>query len=197
METEKLLLVVVLSAIIGVGMLFGFILLGYQPDSNGNDSSDNTPTITAPAGIEDDTDLLELGLEAPDWELLMSNEETITLHSLRGEFIVIDLMATWCTSCASQNTELKQIQEDYSDSVRIISLTVDLSESAALMAEYKENHDLPWDHGVDSNGVFASYFNVAYIPTIVLVDENGYFRWVHTGYWPSEDISDTLNELLT
>ena len=92
---------------------------------------------------------------------------------------------------------MKEIQEDYSDSVRIISLTVDLGESAALMAEYKKNHDLSWEHGVDSNGVFASYFNVVYIPTLVLIDENGYFRWVHTGYWSSEDISATLNALLT
>ena len=95
METEKLLVVVVLSALLGVGILFGIILLGYQPANNGNSTTDNsTTTNTTSSQIESDTDLLELGLAAPNWELLMSNEETITLHSLKREFILVDLMAT-------------------------------------------------------------------------------------------------------
>ncbi|MFX1604209.1 MAG: TlpA family protein disulfide reductase [Promethearchaeota archaeon] len=143
-----------------------------------------------------DTDLVSLGLQLPDWNLTLSNETEVSLHSFRGRFLIVDLMATWCGACESENSELQTIYDTMEDSIWLISLGVDLAETPAQIEEYKVQRGLPWLHGLDSGNVFATYFNIQYIPSIIILDDEGYVRWNHEGTWSSSDISDTLSVLM-
>ncbi|MFW9925971.1 MAG: TlpA family protein disulfide reductase, partial [Candidatus Thorarchaeota archaeon] len=78
----------------------------------------------------------------------------------------------------------------------IISLTVDASETAQMMATYKSEKGLMWAHGLDTGEKFDNYFNVQYIPTIVLIDANGFFRYMHVGLWSAGSISDAVASIL-
>jgi hypothetical protein len=76
-------------------------------------------------------------------------------------------------------------------------LTVDLSETAEMMADYKEQHEAEWYHGIDSDNVFSNYFDVANIPTLVLIDSEGYFRWKHVGLWPVDNMRSTISSIFS
>ncbi|NHJ14637.1 MAG: TlpA family protein disulfide reductase [Candidatus Thorarchaeota archaeon] len=191
METEKLLIVVVISSVVVVGMVIGVTFLAFD-----NPYSGNTTSPTTSSGIAMDIDLLGRGIQLPDWNLLMSDDSIQTLHSLRGKFLVIDLMATWCTSCESQNSDFLTLRENLGDSIEIISLSVDVSETTSMLADYAEDRNLPWPHGLDTNSVFANYFNVRYVPSTVVIDNSGYLRWFHEGMWPASAMMATLNQLM-
>jgi hypothetical protein len=65
-----------------------------------------------------------------------------------------------------------------------------------MMADYKEQHEAEWDHGLDTGSVFSEYFDVQSIPTLVIIDSEGYFRWVHVGVWQTDSMRSTISDLI-
>ncbi len=184
MEPEKLAVVGVTLVVVVVGMLVGVSFLTF-PSDNGGGHNQLTRTT-------EDTDLLELALEVPDnWTFEMSDGTTVTLSDLQGQVVLIDLMATWCTTCATQNGYLETVNDGLAGVGVIISLTADTSETVSMMDDYKTSKDLPWAHGVD-DGLFLNYFSVSSIPSMVLIDGDGFFRFFHVGLWSAASISDTI-----
>ncbi|NOR39145.1 MAG: redoxin domain-containing protein [Candidatus Thorarchaeota archaeon] len=193
MESEKLLIVGLVGVIIVVGLIVVASPYLFLTPANGNNDNNGGSSGTIPR----DSDLLDLSLEVPDWNLVMSDDSIITMYELHGKFVIIDLMATWCTYCASQNSALLEIYNAIdSDSLVIISLTVDDTETIGMMAEYKVDNGLPWAHGLDTSDVFGDYFSVTSIPTAILIDADGYFRWVHSGVWTESSITQTLSQMM-
>jgi len=184
MEPEKLVVVGVTLVVVVVGMVVGVSFLTYPTD---NDGGHNQLTRTT-----QNTDLLELQLKVPDsWTFAMSDGSSITLADLEGQVILIDLMATWCTTCTTQNDYLETVNEGLGSLGVIISLTVDTSETVSMMEDYKTSKDLPWAHGVDDT-LFMNYFSVSSVPTMVLIDGDGFFRYFHIGLWTAASISDKM-----
>ena len=193
MESEKLLIVGVIGVIIVVGLIVVASPYLFLTPTDGNNDNSNGST----GNIAPDADLLDRSLEVPDWNLLMSDDSIITMHELRGKFVIVDLMALWCGPCASQSAELLEIYDNFdSNSLVIISLTIDDAETIEMMAEYKADNDLPWAHGLDTSDVFGDYFSVSSLPTLIIIDDNGYFRWVHPGLWIESSISETLSQMM-
>jgi hypothetical protein len=191
LETEKALIVVVIASIVTLGLVVGVTFLTFEDPYAGN----HTTTTTA-GTVAEDTDLLSSGIQLPDWNLVMSDGEIQTLHSFRGRFLVVDLMATWCSSCAVQNVDFEQLYADMSDTIWLISLSIDLTETASMLADYATNNNLDWPHGLDTNGVFGNYFQPEWIPSMVVIDDAGYLRWFHVGMWPIAEMTQTLNQLM-
>jgi len=186
MESEKMAVAGVVLVVVIVGLILGISVLAFQEPVNGSPSSE----------IAADTDLLELSLQVPsDWEFAMSDGSTLALSDLSGKIILVDLMATWCTYCATQNSVLESIHNTLGDPLVILSLTIDRSETTAMMADYKTDKGLPWDHGLDTGASFTSYFSITSVPTLVLIDGNGYFRYMHVGVWSEAVITDLVTSL--
>ena len=187
MEPDKMVITGLVIVVVVVGLVVGVSLFAYQaPDPEGGHTGD----------ITFDTDLLDLGLQVPsDWEFELSNGTSISLSDLNGKTVLVDLMTTWCTTCIAQNSILESLHDSMVGSLYILSLTVDRSETTAMMADYQTDKGLPWDHGLDTGAKFANYFNLAYVPTMVLIDGDGYFRYVHEGPWTLASMSDTITSL--
>ncbi len=188
MEPEKLAVVGVTLAVVVVGILVGVSFLTF-PSSN--DGGHNQLTRTT-----QDTDLLELELEVPStWEFEMSDGSTLSLNDLEGSVVLVDLMATWCTSCETQNGYLETIYNDLSGIVVIVSLTVDSDETTSMMADYKSGKGLPWAHGLD-NRQFLNYFSISAVPSMILIDADGFFRYFHVGLWTDASISSKVGAII-
>lgn len=190
MQPEKALAAIVISTIVVLGFAIGFTFLTFDG------GTPNNTTTTTTGNIAQDVDLRGLGVQLPDWNLVMSDGSYQPLHELRDRFLVVDLMATWCSSCTIQNENLKTLYNNMGDNIHLISLTVDNQETEAMMAAYMTDNDLPWPHGLDTQSVFSNYFNVQYIPSIVIIDNEGYLRWYHVGLWSEADMAETLASLM-
>jgi hypothetical protein len=66
-----------------------------------------------------------------------------------------------------------------------------------MMADFKEAHETEWQHGLDTDRVFGEYFSVSSIPTIVIIDSEGYFRWMHVGLWTADNMRSTISSLIS
>ena len=190
MDELKAVTIVIVISLLVLGVAVGYSFLEYEPpNTDGGGGSSGTQ-------IQKDTDLIDLSLEVPNWGLLMSDEEILELESLEGKFVVVDLMQTGeCIPCQTQTGYLKDLYIEYEDSIEIISLSLVLSDTINRVASYKSDNDIDWKVGLDTSGVFGNYFNAQSVPTLIIIDSDGYFRWLHVGVWSNSDISSTISLL--
>ncbi len=190
MEPEKMVVTGIILVVVVLGLTLGVSILTFQaPEGSGN-----TTTLT---GIVADTDLLELGLQVPtDWSFAMADGTTQSISALSGQIILVDLMATWCSSCSTQNAYLETVYDNLAGSLVILSLSVDTSETATMLDDYKTTNGLPWDHGLDTGSSFTNYFQVTNVPTLILIDGDGYFRYMHIGLWSDIVITDKVASIM-
>lgn len=190
MEPEKIAITGVTIAVVVVGLLFGvsfMTMTGSADDSGGTDLTRTTV----------DTDLISLNLQVPsNWEFAMSDGSMLNLEDLRGTIILVDLMATWCSSCATQNAYMSDLYDVAQGPVEIISLSVDTGETVSMLADYKSSRNLAWAHGLDTNSRFLNYFSVTNVPSMVIIDGDGYFRYFHVGLWTEAQMSQTIASVL-
>ena len=145
-------------------------------------------------------------------------DSNLTMADFDGNVIVIDFWTTWCAPCVIGFKELNRIYSDYKDKHIVIlgvtsfqgifynmetghkegSADVKISEEKEikLTMEYMNKHHMVWpcvfsdrsfkDSGYASNGV----------PTTVIIDRDGYIRYIQMGIGQEQNIRRMLDKLL-
>jgi len=184
-ESEKSLVLGFVVVLIITGIVIGGVVVSYG-------SGTSTSKTKTTSKLTPDTDLIDQEREVPDWEFEMSDGSTMKLSDYEGYYVIVDLMSTNCPACESENAYLQEIYDDHGDTIKIVSLSVDLSATPEVMADYKDSRGLPWDVGIDP-GFFVQYFNIRYTPTLVVIDPDGYFRMYHEGLWKADDTIEAIS----
>ena len=104
--------------------------------------------------------------------VVVASKEPLTL---------VNVWATWCTSCREEMTELQALQHEFGPrGLRVISISIDGSGDAKVERFVEEEHlTMPVVH--DPESTVTALYNVPAVPTTILVDTAGVVRWVHTG----------------
>lgn len=50
-----------------------------------------------------------------------------------------------------------------------------------LVREFKEQYDTNWTYLVDNGTTVRDLYGVVALPTVFVIDRNGYVAWTHTG----------------
>jgi thiol-disulfide isomerase/thioredoxin len=114
---------------------------------------------------------------APDFIYTSVEGKKISLKSLRGKYVYIDVWATWCGPCKKEIPYLTQIEEAYQGkNIHFISLSVDVPADKEKWQQYvTTNHlkgiQLMADNAFDSE--FIKNFNINSIPRFILVNPDG------------------------
>jgi peroxiredoxin len=118
---------------------------------------------------------LGIGSEAPNIALPNPQGDTVTLHSLKGDYVLLDFWASWCKPCRVENPNLVDAYNKYHDKgFEIYQVSLDKKRSAWVNAIEKDNLD--WVHVSDLefwNSSAAKTYNVRSIPANYLLNEKG------------------------
>lgn len=114
----------------------------------------------------------------------------------RGRVVVLDMFATWCQPCIQEIPHLAQINEKYNSSDVVILSIASPGDDVTTVRQFKKNYDMTWIVAMDTVGVFDKY-NVMYIPTLVILDQNGDVHYENEGLTTAETLSSKIDSLLS
>src|SRR5262249_47232558 len=140
--------------------------------------------------------LLPVGSVAPAFTLRTPAGKPLSLASLRGKAVLLELFATWCPHCAAEAPHLKAMYAKLPhDRYAFVSVNAD-SEDAASVLAYHIWFGLPFpallDPGSDSGtfhnpgspGPVSKQYKVRLYPTFYVIDPKGRIAWSATGEQP-------------
>ena len=112
--------------------------------------------------------------------------EAISFSDYRGKVLVIDFLAPWCDPCKEQVDVLAEIASI--NGVEVISINIDRKYDMQSLQAFADEEGIKWFFG--HNPTSAIDFEVAGIPTVLVVDKNGLI--VHRGYFTTIQEFDVI-----
>jgi peroxiredoxin len=124
---------------------------------------------------------------APDFPLKSHSGANLKLSELRGEVVMINFWASWCGPCRQEMPVLEELYARYQPlgfTVLGVNVEQDPGAARALLEELQISFPVLFD---TSNEVSRLY-QVAAMPSTVLVDRDGNMRYLHKGYQPGLEL---------
>ena len=140
---------------------------------------------------------LSQGTPAPNFTLNDLRGEPISLSDFKGKVVLLDFMATWCPACREEIEHLRDLSEEYSINVAMIMISVDPKyDTNEMLQQFVEVYGITWFAARDTANVNRDY-GVSSLPTLVIIDKNGYVRARFEGATTASSLSKEIDQLLS
>ena len=131
-----------------------------------------------------DQDIIKpaVGDVAPEISMKNPDGETITLSSLRGKVVLVDIWASWCRTCRVENKTIRHSYNKYKNSKFSVGdgfevFSVSLDSDPKAWARAIANDNLEWESHVSDfkkwDSPIVTSYNFRYLPHNVLIDQDG------------------------
>ncbi len=117
---------------------------------------------------------------APDFTLNTFDGETIKLSELRGQVVVINIWASWCTTCREEAAYLEQTWRKYKDR-GVLFIGVDYVDTEPDALAYIAEFDITYPNGPDLGSRIAQTLHMQGVPETYFVGKKGQLRGNHIG----------------
>ena len=121
--------------------------------------------------------LPEIGGTAGDFSFDTLTGGKSSLAALRGNYVLIDFWASWCTQCVSKLDAVEQLREQFAGDKPLVVLGANLDANPLRVREFLKSKLFPWQHallGDWSSTDVPRRFAVSGVPAYVLIDPNGH-----------------------
>jgi len=120
----------------------------------------------------------------------------LRLSDYRGQPVVLDFWATWCTPCRASMPHLNEIQERFQpQGLVVIGLSVDDGKSF-VVRRYAERLGVRFRLGMADEGVLDNYGPIRSIPTTIFINRRGEVVRRVVGYVDAETLEGFTREVL-
>jgi peroxiredoxin len=116
---------------------------------------------------------LNVGDNAPDFELATLSGETMRLTQFKGQPVLLSIGASWCPDCRVEAPLLQELHETHPG---LVILLVDSKESVDVVQRFADEFDLTHPILLDQNGEVQELYQVFAIPTELFIDADGVIR---------------------
>ena len=140
-----------------------------------------------------------VGATAPELATLSLQGDTVLLTSFRGEPVLLNLWATWCTPCRREAPYLQSLAASRGgDGLRVIGLSLDRAGFEPEIRAFMEEFGVSYTVLRDPEMTAMDRYPVAGLPATFLVDRDGRITYALAG--PLEEgnraFESALGELL-
>lgn len=144
-----------------------FVLIGCS-DGQSNDTSSGKKSGKRSSALHQE---MAIGNEAPDFTAKLNNGETFTLSDKKGQVILLNFWATWCSNCVKEMPAIEKLYEEYGNQVVIIGVNVGEDKSTVDAFIDTKNYTLPIAYDTESN--ISNLYPSAGIPYTVIIGKDG------------------------
>lgn len=134
-------------------------------------------------------------LQAPEFALKDLNGNTITLSSLKGKVVFLNLWATWCPPCVREIPDFIEIYTEYKDKgLEIIGISVD-NEGKAKVLKFVEEKKINYPVVMYTTQFIRDYMPGNAIPVTFIIDSKGKIRYKKIGLTNKAFLESWLQKL--
>lgn len=124
--------------------------------------------------------LIMPGVEAPDFEIQLTDGETFKLSDQRGKVVLMNIWATWCGPCVAEMPDINRLAEDYKDELVVIG--VNCGEPEQTVVDFVEENGYSYLFAADPDYMISGMlYPTQAIPYTVIIDGNGFVHEVVRG----------------
>tara|TARA_A100001037_G_scaffold81105_1_gene73198 strand:+ start:537 stop:1148 length:612 start_codon:yes stop_codon:yes gene_type:complete len=133
---------------------------------------------------------------APNFTLLDTDGNNVSLSDYKGKVIIINFWTTWCGPCRYEIPDLVQLYEKYNQDLIVLGISLDY-DGPAVVPQFEERIggvNYPLLYG--NNNISNLYGGVTGVPTTFIIDRNMQVFKKYLGYRSPEVIEKDINELI-
>lgn len=118
-------------------------------------------------------DTLKAGMASPDFRYRDVNGKVVTLKSLKGKYVYIDVWATWCGPCCAEIPYLKKLEQKlHGKKIVFVSMSVD--ENRSVWQKFVKEREMGGVQlNAEGNETFMEAYRIKGIPRFILLDKKG------------------------
>ena len=118
---------------------------------------------------------------APDFTLPGADGQNLRLQEQRGRVVLINFWATWCGPCKQEMPHLNRLHEKYR-SAGLVLLGINIDDDPAKGIAGASKLGLKFPVLLDADKRVSRLYDLASMPSTVVIDRDGRVRYLHRGY---------------
>ena len=122
------------------------------------------------------------GSPAPEFQALTLAGDTVSLESLRGAPVLLNLWATWCAPCRRETPFLQTLHERYAPAgLQVVGVSTDTRAAAPDVEAFVQEFGVTYRILHDPDGRSMDLFSAIGLPSTYLIGSDGEVLWLRLG----------------
>ena len=135
-------------------------------------------------------------LVAPDFSLSDRSGHPVSLSAYRGQVVLLNFWATWCSPCKREVPWLIDFQRKYKDrGFTVLGLSID-DDGWTSVARYMDDEAMTYPVVLATDDVTALYGGMGAVPMTFLVDRDGHISAMHLGLIDKDGVETEILKAL-
>jgi thiol-disulfide isomerase/thioredoxin len=134
-----------------------------------------------------------VGNTIPDFSVPSLDGKTISKDSLKGQVVVLNFWASWCTPCMSEIPELKELAA--SSNAKVVGIALD-ENGMASVKPFVEAHQINYTVAIGTQELFQE-FNGVGIPYTLVLDPSQNIVKIYRGPTDRKSLEADLRTIKT
>lgn len=134
--------------------------------------------------------------ESPEWSVKTIAGKDLSSESTKGKVSIVVYWAIWCAPCREEIPTLIALRNDYPEHVLEI-IGVSLDHASKSIESYVATNKMNYDIARNNESLDQAFGPIRYIPTIVILDQQGRIQQRYTGVVGSNVIRGQVEALLS
>jgi cytochrome c biogenesis protein CcmG, thiol:disulfide interchange protein DsbE len=131
----------------------------------------------------------DVGEAAPVYVATTLAGDSLSLASLKGEVVLLNVWATWCIPCRKEIPELQALHQELSGrGLRVVGVSVDEGNADEDVAGFAKDFSMTYTILRDPGEGVSNAFRVPGVPSSFLIDRKGIVRWRRIGVFKTDDV---------
>ena len=135
--------------------------------------------------------------QAPDFTVLDTGGNEVSLSDFIGKPVVVNFWATWCSPCKSELPAFETAAEKYGEDVvfLMVNLTDGARDTVEKVTKFVEDNEYSFPLYFDTEYSAAIAYSVYSIPMTVLINADGSLLDSHIGAMSEETLNCYIEDL--
>jgi peroxiredoxin len=163
-------------------------------------SGRRTGTPGASHDLESEPDRsVSAGDRAANFKLEALDGHTVSLESLKGKVVFLNVWATWCGPCREEMPSMETLYTDFKNKKDFMMLAVSQdTKGRAVVAPYVEKNGYHFTILLDPQNSISESYSLSGVPETFIIDRKGRIVAHHMGAfdWSRPDVKDGLEQLI-